>query len=96
MDAVVNIFEFFKAETVGADFATYKPVVKYGMECIHISNRYLTPKINIPDADHMQDSLKTIDPHNYLRDFAGDKFVHAEENVVQYYRMKTVIDKNLR
>lgn len=93
MDAVRNITEFFKAETVGGDFVTPKNVVKHNMECLKVSNRFLTPRINAPGAQHDMDSLKIIDPHGHIRDVAEEKYIHSEDNVVQYYRMKTVTER---
>ena len=93
LDAISNITEFFKAETIGGgDFAPFKAVVKHSMECLKVSNRFLTPRINAPGAQHDMESLKIIDPYGHLRSMAEDKFIHSEDNVVQYYRMKTVVE----
>ena len=91
-DAIRNITEFFKAETVGGDFVPFKTLTKHNMECLKVSSRFLTPRINAPSVDHDQESLKIIDPHGYLSEVAGEKYVHSEDNIVQYYRMKTVMD----
>ncbi len=92
LEAIANITEFFKAETVGGDFVPFKNIVKFNMDCLKVSSRFLTPCINAPEVEHDLDSLKVIDPHGHLCDMAGQKYVHSEDNVVQYYRMKTVTD----
>lgn len=66
------------------DAAPLWKVQKYhGMDTIHGSNRYLTWKgasevaASIPFAPH-------VDPFQTLSEIAGDKYIHTEENHVEY------------
>ena len=84
-----NIQDVFKAEMEGGNFDPFKTYTSGKLDCIRLSNRFLTPRIQAGDASHVEESLDIIDPFYHLRNFAGPDFVHCEENVVLFYRMKS-------
>ncbi|PPR04342.1 hypothetical protein CVT24_013182, partial [Panaeolus cyanescens] len=58
-----------------------------GHKALDVYNRYLSYKEHTP-LDQIRPIDKTIDPHGYLIAAAGNKFVYAEDNVVEYYKLK--------
>lgn len=64
-------------------------------DTIELANRYLTPKKDAPQAQHIGFD-KRVDPKGVLEDMAreGEGFVHTEDNVVGYWQRKTDAEGN--
>ena len=87
--AVENIHSLFRAEADIGELAPFSRQVVHGYDALKISNRFLTPKHQVEDSEHDPESMKVIDPHSHLRNLASDRYVHSEENVVEYWRLKS-------
>lgn len=65
-----------------------------GEEILEASNRYLTPKKDVPGGLASIPFGRDIDPKGILEDMLedGEGFVHTEDNIVEYFQQK--IDPN--
>jgi hypothetical protein len=55
-----------------------------GHHSLEFSNRYLTPRRDAPNAEHIP-FTEVIDPHGILEKMTKSDYIHTEENVVHYY-----------
>ena len=92
--ALANINQIFAEEAPDGQFQPIEVVQQEGNNCLRFANRYLTPKSQSANDKHVADSLSVIDPYGYLKKMAGTKFVHAEENVVQYFKKRQFIERS--
>jgi hypothetical protein len=51
---------------------------------IDLCNRYFTPRKDAPTEEHVAFN-SDIDPKGFLTLAAGNKYIHAEQNIVKYY-----------
>ena len=56
-----------------------------GMAAVEMSNRYFTPKNEVPDAAARILLEEDIDPHGNLSTATGNNYVHTAENQVTYF-----------
>ena len=88
IQALGNIHGLFAADAVCGNLQQFSTVEKHGFDCIKITNRFLTPRLNAPGEEEDRESLAIIDPRGYLKKAAKDRYIPHNENVVQYYRLK--------
>lgn len=64
---------------------------------LELSNRYLTPKRDMPNTQHIGFDNQ-VDPKGVLEEMSqeGDGFVHTEDNAVAYWQRKTDAKGNRR
>jgi hypothetical protein len=59
--------------------------------CVELSNRYFTARKDVTAEQHMPLS-SDVDPKGFLAEAAGNLYVHATENVVNYFALNTTRD----
>ena len=62
---------------------------------IHMSNQYFTPRKEATDEAEVPLTLD-IDPKGILARYAGNQFIHCEQNVVKYYHRKPEQDDRVK
>lgn len=55
-----------------------------GCVTLDASNRYLTPRRDVPNAQHVQFTA-SVDPKGILESMADSDHIHTEENEVYYF-----------
>ena len=89
LNAIENINQAFSVEVPEGTYHALEVEEIDGRQCIRFQNRLLTPKFAAGNANnHDMKSLQIVDPYSILRKAAGKKFLHTEENVVQYFRKR--------
>lgn len=90
LKAITNINATFEVEVPDDQFEPFETLEVDGLTCLKFTNRYLTPKDSA--GGHQILSLDDVDPRGYLKRAAGPRYVHTEENVVQYFRQRMFQD----
>ena len=83
-----EIFERFERQFASGTLEGWDPVSHYGHSALNMTNRYLTPKKDAPDMEHIP-FTKDVDPYGILENMAKSNYVHGEENDVLYYALET-------
>jgi hypothetical protein len=84
MKSVTDIYDIFQRQFADGKLEGWFPGVHRGHTALDASNRYLMPKKDVPDADHIPFD-EAVDPHGILEAMRKTGYVHTEENVVHYY-----------
>lgn len=82
--SVYEIQEMFRIRSVDGTFEDWTPSVFQKHLSIDMGNRYFTPSQYALQDQRMAFSA-SVDPYNILTEAINDKFVHIEENHVEYY-----------
>ncbi|KAF8868776.1 hypothetical protein BD779DRAFT_1683078 [Infundibulicybe gibba] len=78
------IFEIFQREFQEGKVEQWVTERSNGHSCMFISNRYMTPRRDAPDMNHIPFGAD-VDPNGHLESMIKEGFVHGEENIVEYY-----------
>jgi hypothetical protein len=82
--SIYQIQDMFRRTAIEGTMEEWTPSVFQEHLSIDIGNRYFTPR-QYALQDRQIPFRACVDPDNILSDAMGDKFVHIEENDVEYY-----------
>ncbi|KAF8884361.1 hypothetical protein BD779DRAFT_1472127 [Infundibulicybe gibba] len=90
VEATSSMFAKFQRQFPEGTLEVWQTPRYQSHSCLAISNRYLTPRRDAPNMEHIPFDPE-VDPHGQLESVIKDGYVHGEENIVEYY---TQMDKD--
>jgi hypothetical protein len=86
ISGITGIQCLFSNEFKENDFEQWSPTMYKDMPSIDASNRYFSAKKDVSGDDHIP-FPQAVDPRSILKSLEGLDFVHAADNVVDYYKL---------
>ena len=83
-----DVYKRFQHQFPDGKLETWEAGTYKGRYTLSMSNRYLTPKRDVPGMVHVPFS-KAVDPHGILEEMAHGDYIHCEDNQVLYYTCQT-------
>ena len=91
--ALSNVNHLFASEVPKGSLGSIESINTEGHMSFRFSNNYLSHKFASSTEAH-HPSVQDIDPYGILRKMAGNRFVHSEENVVEYYKRRRFVGED--
>ncbi|KAF8881012.1 hypothetical protein BD779DRAFT_1445810, partial [Infundibulicybe gibba] len=88
VEATSGMFATFQRQFAEGTLDVWKTPHYKMHSSLAISNRYLTPKRDAPNMEHIPFDPE-VDAHGQLELVVKDGYVHGEENIVEYYTQRT-------